>query len=144
MKVRGLVLTEGTGMLLYHLATKIKSQIIEQLSFLIKYVVTKKLDSTLRIDKAIEYLISNINNVNLNEFEKYCGVGVVVSPEEIEKTVESLLSKHKKELLEKRYRFNVGQIMQQVRTELPWADGKAVKSEVDVQVNKQIKKIILI
>jgi glutaminyl-tRNA synthetase len=33
-----------------------------------------------------------------------------------------------------RYRFNVGVIMQEVRQELKWADGKAIKNEVDLQV----------
>ncbi|KAF2878943.1 hypothetical protein ILUMI_27216 [Ignelater luminosus] len=133
-EVRNVVLSDGIGMLLYHLATKTKPQISDHLPLLIKYIVTKKLDSTLRIDKAIEYTLSHISNVNVNELEKFCGVGVVVSPEEIEKVVEKLLLAHKNELLEKRYRFNVGQVMQQVRNELPWADGKAVKSEIDLQV----------
>lgn len=128
------MLSDGIGMLLYHLATKTKPQINDHLPLLIKYIVTKKLDSTLRIDKAIEYTLSHISNVNVAELEKFCGVGIIVSPEEIEKVVEKLLSAHKKELLEKRYRFNVGHVMQQVRSELPWADGKAVKSEIDLQV----------
>ena len=33
-----------------------------------------------------------------------------------------------------RYRFNVGVIMQEVRQELKWADGKEIKNEVDLQV----------
>uniref|UniRef100_A0A1B0CII7 Glutaminyl-tRNA synthetase n=1 Tax=Lutzomyia longipalpis TaxID=7200 RepID=A0A1B0CII7_LUTLO len=35
---------------------------------------------------------------------------------------------------EQRYRFNVGKIIQEVRIALPWADGKAVKSEIEVQI----------
>lgn len=58
-----------------------------------------------------------------------------MTPEEIEKSVEKYVKECKAELLEKRYRYNVGLIMQKVRNELPWADGKAVKNEVDVQVN---------
>lgn len=37
-------------------------------------------------------------------------------------------------MVEQRYRFNVGKILADVRAKLPWADGKAVKSEVDVQI----------
>lgn len=33
-----------------------------------------------------------------------------------------------------RYHFNVGLILQEVRKELKWADGKALKNEVDLQV----------
>lgn len=36
--------------------------------------------------------------------------------------------------MEQRYRFNVGKLLGDVRAKLPWADGKAVKSEVDVQI----------
>lgn len=128
------MLPEGSGMLLYHLATKLKPQIHHHMPLIVKYIVTKKLDNTVRVDKAIEFALTHINDINLNEFEKFCGVGVVVTPEEIEKVVEKIISENKSELLEKRYKFNTGLLMQKVRAALPWADGKAVKNEVDVQV----------
>lgn len=136
-----MVLPEGAGILLYHLATKIKPQIIHHLNLFVKYIVTKKLDSTLRVDKAIEFGLSHIDNIATDEFEKYCGVGVVVTPEQIEKSVEKYIGEVKNELLEKRYKFNTGLVMQKVRTELPWADGKAIKSEVDLQVIKFLGEI---
>ena len=36
--------------------------------------------------------------------------------------------------MEKRYRFNAGVLMGNVRNSLRWADGKAIKSEVDMQM----------
>ena len=36
--------------------------------------------------------------------------------------------------MSKRYRYNTGLLMADVRKSLKWADGKAVKSEIDVQV----------
>lgn len=133
-KARGVVLPEGAGFLLYHLATKIKAQIIHHLPLFVKYIVSKKLDSALRVDKAIEFGLSHIDKIDTNEFEKYCGVGVVVTPEQIEKVVDKYVQNVKDELLAKRYKFNTGLLMQKVRNELPWADGKAVKSEVELQV----------
>ncbi|XP_013185944.2 probable glutamine--tRNA ligase [Amyelois transitella] len=129
-------LPSGAGMLVYHLATKIKPQILNHLPFVCKYIANGKLDSTLRVDAALEYLLSNVNELNLNasSFEKACGVGVVVTPEQVEQAVEKHMAKYKQELLEKRYRFNAGIVMQAVRAELPWADGKAIKNEVDVQI----------
>ncbi|KAM3968219.1 glutaminyl-tRNA synthetase [Aphomia sociella] len=129
-------LPTGVGMLIYHLATKIKPQISHRLAFVCSYIVNGKLDSTLRIDAALEYLLSHVNEVNVDTkaFETSCGVGIVVTPEQVEQTVEKHMAKYKQELLEKRYRFNAGIIMQAVRSELPWADGKAIKSEVDVQI----------
>lgn len=88
------------------------------------------------MDAALEYLLSHISedNFNVMEFENFCGIGVTVSPEQVERAVEKQMAKYKQELLEKRYRFNSGIIMQAVRAELKWADGKAIQNEVAVQV----------
>ncbi|KAK0182166.1 hypothetical protein PV327_000329 [Microctonus hyperodae] len=124
-----------SGILLYHLVSKIKMQIIDKLEFVAQYISLKKLDSTQRVDAALNYFLSNIDkNIDINEFEKACGVGVEVTPEEIEAEVEKLIKKHADEIKEKRYRFNSGPLMQQVRTILQWADGKAVKNEFDIQL----------
>lgn len=129
-------LPAGAGMLIYHLATKIKPQIANQLAFVCKYIENGKLDSTLRVDAALEYLLSHVSEASIDSeaFEKSCGVGVVVTPEQVEQAVEKHMAKYKEELLLKRYRFNSGIVMQAVRVDLPWADGKAIKNEVDVQV----------
>lgn len=136
-EVNGVALADGAGMLLYHLASKIKPQIGAHLSFLVKNIVDKKLDSTLRVDKALEYVLAHGHNkegINVCDFEKFCGVGIFVTPEEIDKAVEILINKSKADILAQRYRFNVGKLMQDVRTVLPWADGKAVKNEIEVQI----------
>lgn len=133
----GQTLQDGVGMLLYHLATKIKPQIINHLKLLVNYIISKKLDTSVRVDVALEFLLSHgpqKPNVDTNELDKICGVGIVVSPEEIDRTVEGLITKNKSEILEQRYRFNAFKIMQEVRGLLPWADGKAVKNEVEVQI----------
>lgn len=67
-------------MLLYHLATKIKSQIVQNgLPILVKLIVDKKLDTTVRIDVALDYVLSrgqSKESINIVELEKVCGVGV--------------------------------------------------------------------
>lgn len=56
-----------------------------------------------RIDAALSYLLVNMNNaLNITEFEEFCGVGVVVSPEEIEEEVEKIIKAHENEIIEKR------------------------------------------
>ncbi|XP_075238184.1 glutaminyl-tRNA synthetase [Lycorma delicatula] len=126
---------EEFGVLLYHAATKIKNQVIHHLPLLIKYIIDKKLDNIQRIDAALEYILANAKgSVNIDEFEDACGVGIVVAPEQIEQAVETLILKYKDEIIEKRYKFNSGNLMQAVRKELKWADGKVVKSEVDLQI----------
>lgn len=125
---------QDCGSLLYHLASKVKAQSCIHLPLLVKYIVFKKLDSTLRVDTALEYTLAHVNHVNEKELETTCGVGVVVTGEDIEEAVSKVVKQHKSELLDKRYRHNMGLLMQEVRSLLKWADGKMIKSEVDVQV----------
>lgn len=131
-------LTIGVGMLIYHLATKIKPQIVQNsLPILVKLIVDKKLDTTLRIDVALDHLLSRGQSkqaIDIVELEKVCGVGVIVTPEQIETAVDDVIKANKAVILEQRYRFNVGKIMQEIRAKLPWADGKHVKSEIEVQL----------
>lgn len=131
-------LPEGVGMLVYHMATKIKPQSAEHLPLLVDYVVDKKLDSTMRVDAALEYLLKQVQKkgqvINLAELDSECGVGVVVTPEEIEKVVQEKVAKYKPALQEQRYNFNSFKIMQEVREQLKWADAKSVKSAIDVEI----------
>lgn len=123
------------GILLYHLASKLKSQDSKHICLIVKYISENKLDTTQRIDCSLEFLRSSISeNLDVAEFEKSCGVGIVVTLEEIKQVVEFNISKNKDELLEKRYKFNIGGLMQDVRKQLLWADGKAIKNEVDSQI----------
>ena len=95
-----------------------------------------KLNTEVRVNTALEYLLQNAKDktIDTKALDETCGVGIEVTPEEIEQAVESSIAKVKDELLANRYRFNVGQLMGEVRKKLPWADGKAVKSEIDVQI----------
>lgn len=130
-------LTDGTGMLIYHMASKVKSQIAEQLPLLVDLIVAKKLDNTLRIDAALEFLLAHGHGnkpINTVDLEQHCGVGITVSPEEIDRVVGSLIKQNKEAIVTQRYRFNVGKIMQEIRAQLPWADGKHVKSEIECQL----------
>lgn len=123
------------GTLLYHLASKLKSQDSKYVSLIDSYIFENKLDTTQRIDCCLDYLRSLINeNIDLLELDKACGVGIVISIDEIKQKVEELISQNKNELLEKRYKFNTGGLMQEVRKQLVWADGKAIKNEVDSQI----------
>lgn len=126
---------DSCGSLLYHFASKMKNQIRQHIPLIVQYIVHKKLDTPIRIDAAIEYLLENADDkIDIKTLEQKCGVGVVITPEQIETAVEEVVSKYKDELKLKRYRFNSGIIMQEVNSKLKWADGKTVKNEVDLQV----------
>ncbi|KAG1652429.1 putative glutamine--tRNA ligase [Nymphon striatum] len=123
------------GTMLYHLVTDIKPQILNRLSFLIQYICEEKLDSKVRLSVALDYLLSHqSNDIDIAAFEEACGIGVVITPEEIEKAVEEVIQKHCDGLTRERYRYNIGKILADARSKLKWADGKCLKNEVDIQV----------
>lgn len=72
--------------------------------------------------------------IDVKKFNEFCGVGVVVTADDIKKLVSDVINKHKAELTEKRYRFNVGTLMTETRSIQKWADGKLVKAEMDAQI----------
>ncbi|XP_014606165.1 PREDICTED: probable glutamine--tRNA ligase [Polistes canadensis] len=128
-------ITPEIGILLYHLSSKIKAQIADKIPFLSKFIAERKLDTVQRLDAALNYILSNLNEeIHISAFEEACGIGIVILPEQIEEEVEELIKIHKDEILKKRYRFNPGPLMQQVRNTLKWADGKAIKNEFDIQI----------
>ncbi len=57
----------------------------------------------------MEHLLHNVSGpVDRAALDAASGVGVTVTPEEIEAGVERVVTRHRAELLEKRYRFNTG------------------------------------
>ena len=61
---------------------------------------------------AMDYLLHHMSEpVDMAAFEQASGVGVVVTPDQIEAGVEAVINKHKQELLEKRYHVNTGVLM---------------------------------
>ncbi|TRY62895.1 hypothetical protein TCAL_00369 [Tigriopus californicus] len=123
------------GPLLYNAAAKMKPQVFHHAPFLVQYIMEGKIDSEVRLAAALDFLLKNPGqNIDPVAFEGHCGVGVQVTPEQIEQAVEKVLAQNRAELLEKRYRFQSGIFMGEIRKVLPWADGKAVKNEIDLQI----------
>ncbi|XP_057212200.1 glutamine--tRNA ligase [Triplophysa rosa] len=122
-----------TGTLLYSMVTRLKDP--NRLSFLTEYIIKQKITTDLQLSAALDFMKSHPQDpVDQKAFETFCGVGVVVTPEQIEDAVESIIRKYKDQLLVERYRFNMGLLMGEARAALKWADGKILKNEVDMQV----------
>ena len=123
------------SVLIYSLATKMKSQLKNRQHFLIDSIVNNNLASDLQLTAACDYLLSNPTDpLSVKDFNEFCGVGVVVTPEQVKSTVEEVLKSHGKELSEKRYKYPVGPVLAELRNRLKWADGKSVKIEFDSQL----------
>ncbi|NWY00040.1 SYQ ligase, partial [Nothoprocta ornata] len=132
-RAQGPALDKATGTLLYSAASRLKAP--QHLGFLVGYIARRDIRSDLQLAAALDYLKSHpLEPLDAAAFEQACGVGVSVSPEQIEEAVEAVVSRHRAELLAERYRFNMGLLMGEARSRLRWADGKTIKNEVDLQV----------
>uniref|UniRef100_A0A667YHQ7 Glutamine--tRNA ligase n=1 Tax=Myripristis murdjan TaxID=586833 RepID=A0A667YHQ7_9TELE len=124
---------KAMGTLLYSMASRLRDT--KRLAFLSDHIAQRKICTELQLAAALDFVKSHPQDpMNQKEFEDACGVGVVITPEQIEDAVESVIKKHKEQLLKERYRFNMGLLMGEARTALKWADGKIIKNEVDMQV----------
>ncbi|XP_069822884.1 glutamine--tRNA ligase [Dendropsophus ebraccatus] len=121
------------GTLIYSVSTRLKDT--KRLGFLVEYIINKKISTDLQLNAALEYVKGHpLDPINISDFERESGVGVTVTPEQIEEAVEAVIQKYKEPLLAERYRFNMGLLMGEARNRLKWADGKIIKNEVDMQV----------
>uniref|UniRef100_A0A8C5TIB2 glutamine--tRNA ligase n=1 Tax=Malurus cyaneus samueli TaxID=2593467 RepID=A0A8C5TIB2_9PASS len=129
----GPALDKATGTLLYNTAARLKDP--KHLGFLVGYIARREILTDLQLSAALEYVRSHpLEPLDVADFEQACGVGVCITPEQIEEAVEAVISKHRAELLAERYHFNMGLLMGEARNQLRWADGKTIKNEVDLQV----------
>uniref|UniRef100_A0A3Q2E2Q1 Glutamine--tRNA ligase n=1 Tax=Cyprinodon variegatus TaxID=28743 RepID=A0A3Q2E2Q1_CYPVA len=124
---------KAMGTLLYSMASRLKDN--KRLTFLSDCIAQRKICSELQLAAALDFVKSHpADPISQKEFDEACGVGVVITPEQIEDAVESVIKTHKEQLIKERYRFNMGLLMGEARSALKWADGKVIKNEVDVQV----------
>ena len=61
---------------------------------------------------AFDYLKNHpLDPVDIAELDETCGVGVVITRDQIQTEVDRVISGCHEELMERRYRFNIGKIM---------------------------------
>ncbi|CAM8973766.1 unnamed protein product [Rhodiola kirilowii] len=123
------------GNLIYTVATKFPKNALIHRPTVLGYVVSSKIQTAAQLDAALEHLATtDPDEFDLAVFEQACGVGVVVSAEEIESAVNEIFEARKNEILEKRYRINVGELLRDVREKLKWADTKLIKERADTKL----------
>uniref|UniRef100_A0A3Q3ETX9 Glutamine--tRNA ligase n=1 Tax=Labrus bergylta TaxID=56723 RepID=A0A3Q3ETX9_9LABR len=130
---------KAMGTLLYSMTSRLKDT--KRLAFLSGSIAQSKICTELQLAAALDFVKGHPQDpINQREFEEACGVGVVITPEQIEDAVEKVIKKHKEQLLKERYRFNMGLLMGEARAALKWADGKVIKNEVDMQTEADLEK----
>ncbi|GMT24399.1 hypothetical protein PFISCL1PPCAC_15696, partial [Pristionchus fissidentatus] len=123
------------GSLLYNVGTKGKTQCAHHLPAVVRLIVEDKVKSDAQATAAVNYILTHaMADLNVAELEKECGVGIVVTADEIEDTVKSVIASYKEKLVADRYQFPIGKILGDTRAKLKWADGQYIAKEVELQL----------
>jgi len=126
---------KSIGNLLYSLAAKFPATAIKYRSIVAKYIASKQIKSVPQLDAAFAFMLAlGSKDLDVSAFERDCGIGITISPEQIRSTVASLIEEQRAKIVEDRYRTNVGLLLRTANERLKWADGSVVKQEVDSQI----------
>ncbi|OMP08113.1 Glutamyl/glutaminyl-tRNA synthetase, class Ib [Corchorus olitorius] len=127
--------TANLTAVIHEVATKYPANAIVHRPKLLEYVVSSKIKSPAQVEAAFSFL-SNVasDNFKQSEFEEACGVGVEVSVQEITQTVNEIFEEKKAEILERRYRTSVGELLGSVMKKHRWGDAKIAKQLVDAKM----------
>ncbi|KAJ3046911.1 hypothetical protein HK097_000403 [Rhizophlyctis rosea] len=123
---------ERAGPLLYTVASTSTPKSVAHLGYIAKAVASGRLKTNDQVAAAIKFA-ENAEQINDAAFDESCGVGIVVTQEEVVRAVSELLGAKKDELLEKRYQL-LGSLLTTLRAELKWANSLTVKEELDKQL----------
>uniref|UniRef100_A0A7S0NAU1 glutamine--tRNA ligase n=1 Tax=Pyramimonas obovata TaxID=1411642 RepID=A0A7S0NAU1_9CHLO len=133
LKEAGVPPCESTaGKLVYFAATKFPGNALSHRPFLLKYIIDGKLKSDPMVLGALDYLGKlGSEPVNVDAFEAAGGVGQETTPEQIKEAVTAVIEAKRDELLEQRYRLNIGLLLADVRKQYPFGDMKLAKDELE-------------
>ena len=96
--------------------------------FLLKYIVEGKLKSDPMVLGALDYLGKiGTEPIDTAAFEAAGGVGQETTPEQIKEAVAAVIEAKRDELLEQRYRLDIGPLLADVRKQYPFGDMKLAK-----------------
>jgi glutaminyl-tRNA synthetase len=129
--------TSTAGPLYITLASKAKTK--KQKEFIAPYIGDGRISTSTQLDEALNYFSKTLlenQEPDVQTFEKVCGVGVVVTKEQVQDAVTQVLKTNASKLKELGWSINIGDIVQPVKKfgEMKWADGKLVKEEIDSQL----------
>ena len=94
---------------MYHVASKSKPQMWSLVPLLVKYICQDKLDNELRLNAAIDFLLkqppgTKVDTVDTGKLDEAAGVGVVITPEQVEEAVEKAINDVKADIIAQRWR----------------------------------------
>ncbi|KAJ1880358.1 Glutaminyl-tRNA synthetase, partial [Kickxella alabastrina] len=126
---------KSSGMLLYTLGTTVTKDKTPHAEYIAQAIASGRIASTEQLTAATKFCIKNDPAANEQAFDEACGVGVVVSDDEISASVKDVIDSVKDSLVKERYRGQ-GKVLGLIKKApaLRWADSGKVKSEFDAQI----------
>ncbi|ORZ15489.1 tRNA synthetases class I, catalytic domain-domain-containing protein [Lobosporangium transversale] len=123
-----------TGALLYHLASTITPSAVPHLDYIARAIRDSKLTTSDQVSAAIKYA-SDKKEIDEAAFNEECGVGVVVTKEDVVKAVNEYTETVKDKLIKDRYKF-FGMFFAGAKNipSLKWANGGDIKEAVDAKM----------
>ena len=120
------------GQLLYKLSTTLPPTQEKFKKEFVARIMADKWDRVLQLEEGYAFLTEELKKhgegykIDSATFEKATGVGVVVSEAEIDKLIEDQFTAFKAEIAEKGWTFNFNQVVNAIKNNNKWADGKTV------------------
>ncbi|OAE24410.1 hypothetical protein AXG93_4530s1120 [Marchantia polymorpha subsp. ruderalis] len=108
---------------------------------LLQYIATGKVTSVPQVEAAFGFFaLVGPEFYDREKFEESCGIGVEVSRDQVTAAVKMVFDKCKTLILEQRKQVNVGVLLNHVWVAHPWADGKVLKKEIDIQLKQLLEE----
>ncbi|CAG9329175.1 unnamed protein product [Blepharisma stoltei] len=125
----------SSGKLLYSIATSVPESIDTFKPFLIEQVAINNIKSAPQLEAAIEYLKKN-KKVEQEEFLRFCGVGVEVTTEQIQATVNEILDNDAETIRKLGWENKglVGNLIGKVKQVHKWGNPNTIKELVEAKL----------
>ncbi|BBN06538.1 hypothetical protein MPTK1_3g22010 [Marchantia polymorpha subsp. ruderalis] len=131
----------STGLLLHLVARKYPKNALCHRPTLLQYIATGKVTSVPQVEAAFGFFaLVGPEFYDREKFEESCGIGVEVSRDQVTAAVKMVFDKCKTLILEQRKQVNVGVLLNHVWVAHPWADGKVLKKEIDIQLKQLLEE----
>ncbi len=83
--------SKAEGMLLYHVATRLKTQCWTRLPLVVRTIRSGQMRNETQLAAALDFLLHHaLSDFPLEQFLEACGAGVVVTAEQVEQVVSAL------------------------------------------------------
>lgn len=85
------------------------------------------------MDEAFKYLKDNNADVevDLEKLAEKSGVGIEVTPEEIDRTVKAIFEEFKEEIMEKKHQFQFNNVIYEAQKRMPWGENKEIIQRIN-------------